>query len=170
MPRPCSGAASYAGSRSLLGEATLRNAYAAIERDDMKSARTLLADAVVHLDAVERATAEGGMWGGIVERFLRSWGGRPAVKSALGTAHFLLGDCPHALPFLQEEMSKPASGSRTALLSYRLAVCHADRGAGTEEAEEALLRALLIDRRYATKAKSDPRLRPIAEGLLSKRL
>ena len=153
----------------LLGDATLRSAYAAIERDDMKDARTLLADAIHHLEKVAASTEDPGLWATVVGRFLDSWGGRPAVLSALGTAHFLLGDCVKALPFLEREVAKGPSPSRTALLSYRLAVCHADKER-PDDAEEALLRALLIDRRYAQKAKSDPRLRPLAEGLLSKRL
>ena len=55
------------------------------------------------------------------------------------------------------------------LLSYRAAVCHvaADR---QDEAEEALLHALLIDRRFAEQARTNPRLRALAEDLLAKRL
>jgi hypothetical protein len=70
---------------------------------------------------------------------------------------------------VEAELSRRPGAARTALLSYRLAVCHAsgDRG---DAAEEALLRALLIDRRYASQARKDSRLKPLAEELLWKRL
>lgn len=153
----------------LLGEAKLREAYAALEADDAARAKPLLAQAAAHLDHVARSTGRGGMWGAFVERFVRPWGGRRAVLSALGTAHYLLGDCSQALPYLRRELRSRPSRKRTALLSFRVASCLAGRDRPVE-AEDALLEALLIDRRYKRKAKHDPRLRPIAEALLSKRL
>lgn len=155
--------------RPLLGESKLRGGYAALERAESAEARRLFGEAVTHLEAVADATEVPGFWAGLVERFVQPWGGRTAVLAALGSAHFLLGQCEKARPYLERELSARPAKTRAALLSYRLAVC-AVHDRRREDAEEALLQALLIDRTYARQAKTDPRLRRIAESLLAKRL
>ena len=153
----------------LLGESKLRSGYAALERSHSTEARRFFGEAVEHLEAVADATEVPGFWAGLVERFVQPWGGRSAVLAALGSAHFLLGACVKARPYLERELSSRPLPTRAALLSYRLAVCAAHERR-RDDAEEALLQALLIDRTYARQAKGDPRLRRIAESLLAKRL
>lgn len=153
----------------LLAESYLREALAAIESGRAETARQAFSRAAEHLTAVEAAHEAGGVGGALTDRLLSSWGGLAAVGSALGTAYFFLGECARATPYLESELARRPSASRTALLSYRLAVCHAS-GDRTEAAEDALLAALLIDRRYAGPAREHPRLRRIAERLLSRRL
>lgn len=153
----------------LLGEHYLREALAATERERPQEARAAFRRAIHHLGRVEEMIRGGGLYGGIVRRFVEPWGGFPAVIAALGTANFMLGDCKQALPYLRRELSSRPAAARTARLSYRLAVCHLE-GGRDGAAEEALLRALLIDRRYAEKARRHPGLKPLAEALLAKRL
>ena len=152
-----------------LGELHFRDALLATDRDDGPSARASFAKAVEHLREIEETEQGGGLWAAAVTRFVEPWGGLQTVRAALSTAHFALGNCRDALRYMEAELTQGPRAARRGLLSYRVAVCHvaADR---QEEVEEALLHALLIDRRFAEQARTNPRLRALAEDLLAKRL